>query len=283
MASSSVFSSFEAAADQFLALKAEALPDWVPVCQCENPGTRLECITCPSYRLLVKQMQEHISPEEKPACVPKLIPPQPTQLVSDEDRQRYCELYANGYSVTEIRWISGNNLKDIRRWLRDAGLIGGCADYSAEEKHRCLELYKSGLTPQAVEAQTRIPADVVSDWVAQAGCHRPKTVHSYSEEDKQRCIDLYLEGNSCQTVATVTGIPAKKINSWLKRAGAKRPKIFGGGRRKTYSLEFRERCLRLLANGQTATQVERALDVSADTVRRWKKEASQSKRQEDET
>jgi transposase len=44
------------------------------------------------------------------------------------------------------------------------------------------------------------------------------------------------------------------------------------GKRKTYSIEFKEEAIRLVADGATATQVEIDLGIGKGTVSRWVRE-----------
>lgn len=263
------------AADTFLQVKAEALKTWQSPCQCSDPGTQDSCLRCPAFRALVQKMQAMLAPDPE-AVIPSLLPPDQPQTDSDLVRQQCCDLYACGYTLHQVQWMTGaTNLREIRDWLREAGLMSGARAHSPETKAQCLQLYQSGLELYQIEEQTGISAEVLSFWVRQAGMGRSNGLQQhYSDTTKRQCCDLYLQGNSYKTIESITAISAFLVEKWIKEAGIQRERIFGGGRPKVYSPEFRQQCLDLLEQGNTPPQIEIMLGVSADTVRRWKKEVS---------
>jgi transposase-like protein len=260
------------AADIFLKVKSEAQKTWRSPCQCPDPGTQDECLNCPGFRSLVEQMQSMLSPNPM-LVMSALLPPERSQPYSDEVKQQCCELYSCGYSLQQIQKMTGvANLKEMRLWLREVGLMKEVNTYPEATKTQCLQLYQSGLVPHQIEEQTGTPADVVKHWVERAGLSRPKP--PYSDTEKQLCLDLYLQGKSYKAIESITKVSAQKVRGWVQRSGIKRDRIFGGGRSKVYSPEFRQKCLDLLCQGKTLTQIETMLGVSAKTLRRWVREAS---------
>lgn len=265
----------EQSAATFLSVKAEALKTWRSPCQCSDPGTQDKCLSCPAFRFLAQQIQVLLYTE--PASVaPVVLPPECSPPYSDTLKQQCCELFSCSYSVEEIQWMTGiRSIGEIRKWLRKAGLVGGAEAYSAEDKAQCLQLYESGLAPRQIEAQTGVSADVIRQWVGKAGLSRTRP--QYLDLEKQICLALYHEGSSFKTIESNTGISASVVSRWVKEAGVKRERIFGSGRPKVYSPEFRQQCLDLLSQGKTPAQVGEKMQVSADTVRRWRKESLQQR------
>lgn len=79
------------------------------------------------------------------------------------------------------------------------------------------------------------------------------------------------------TIANQTDIPDRTIKGWIEESNLKRPPIKARkGRPRQHSDEVRERCLKLVAEGQKPNQIELVEDVSADTIRRWWKEAKEA-------
>ncbi|WP_416670427.1 hypothetical protein [Egbenema bharatensis] len=263
------------AADAFLRVKAEALKTWQSPCQCSAPGTHDRCLRCPAFRALVQKMQTMLAPDPE-TVMPSLLPPDQPPADSNAVRQQCCELYACGYTLHQIQWMTGaTNLREMRTWLREAGLMSGARAHSSETKAQCLQFYQSGLELYQIEEQTGVSAEVLSFWVRQAGMGRSSRLQQpYSDAEKQQCCELYLQGKSYKAIASITAISVFLIQKWVKETGVQRERIFGGGRPKVYSPEFRQQCLKLLEQGNTPPQIEMMLGVSADTVRRWKKEAS---------
>lgn len=263
------------AADQYLKVKAESIKTWRSPCHCINPGAQEACSQCPAFRALVQQIQIQLNSEGLDS-IPALLPPELPQNDTETLQQHCRELYSCGYSLEQIQWMTGiTNYRKMRRWLRAMGLMGGTTgkEYPVEMKETCLQLYQAGAVPRQIEAQLGIPADVIIYWVGNAGLSRPK--RHYTEAERQRCIELYQQGNSCETVESMTGVSTSAVKKWIKEAGIKRERIFGGGRPKTFSLEFRQQCMQLLLEGKTSTQVGMMMGVSADTIRRWRKSSSQ--------
>ncbi|MEB3213076.1 MAG: helix-turn-helix domain-containing protein, partial [Leptolyngbyaceae bacterium] len=261
--------SFQEAAKQFLSAKAEALKTWRSPCQCPSPGNSEDCLQCPAYRALVRNLQSTLAGNSSDG-IPSLLPPELSQADSEKVKNQCLKLYEYGYSLQDIKWITGlSNLKNIRKWLRETGLMGHSQQYSLKDMEHCVDLYKQGLVPWQIEEQTRIPADVVTQWLCDAGKSRSK--RQYSDAEKKKCIDLYLQGKSAKTVASTFDIPERTVKQWIREAGAKRPRIFGGGRSPVFSQEFKEKCMELLRQGKTPTQVEKIMGVTADTIRRWRK------------
>lgn len=260
-------------AEEFLEVKAKALQTWRSSCDCSDPGKHDDCLQCPAFRALTRQIQGLLTADSTDA-MPLLLPPDLADKESLEIQRQCINLYAIGYSLEEIQWMTGlTNLRMMRKWLREAGVMGGTTGigYPPETKADCLRLYKEGLTPRQIETKTRVPADVIIHWLSYAGLSRPK--RHFTDADRQRCLELYLQGHSCKTVEEQTGVPDYMVKKWIKLDGVKRERIFGGGRSDGYPLEFRQECLDLLQQGKTPSQVEKIMGVSADTIRKWKKQS----------
>lgn len=263
------------AAEQFLQVKREVLKDWRSSCQCLNPGNDAKCSTCPSFRALVRQMQEVLasgSGETLPGLhVPELNPP-----YSEQVQQECIGLFAAGYTLQQIQQLTGvTSLRIMRQWFRGAGLEKKGSEYSAEVRTACLQLHRDGVSRKQIQEQTGVSADIISDWLKQAGIRKPKK--TYSDTERQNCINLYLQGNSCKTVEALTGVPKSMVQRWVKESGIQRNRLYRGGHPRLYSIEFRQSCLDLLQQGVTAAQIEERMNVNADTVRQWRREALNQK------
>jgi transposase-like protein len=265
---------FKQAAERFTAAEAEALKDWRLPCNCQFPGEMSNCQNCPYFRELVQRIQEklHSAPAEVfPVMLPPEIhPPYPSQV-----RQQCLELYGQGYSLEKIQQLTGvTNRQTLRCWIRKAGQLKEASDYSMAERQRYVNLYVDGMSPQQIENQTGISADLIREWTRQAGVSRPRT--SYSDEQKQQALALYKEGRDVKEIEALTGVCAQSVQSMAKRANLYRPRRYRGGRPRLHSPEVMQSCHQLLQEGKSPPQIEELLGVSADTVRRWRKEWEQT-------
>lgn len=137
-----------------------------------------------------------------------------------------------------------------------------------------MNLYVEGMSPRQIENQTGISADLIRDWTRQAGVSRPRT--SYSDEQKQQALALYQEGRDVKEIEALTGVSAKSVHLMAKKANLYRPRRYKGGQPRLHSPEVMQSCQQLLQEGKSPPQIEELLGVSADTVRRWKKEWEQT-------
>jgi len=265
---------FKQAAERFTAAEAEALKDWRLPCNCQSPGEMSNCRNCPYFRELVQRIQEklHSAPAE---VFPVILPPEIHPPYPPEVRQQCLELYGQGYSFERIQQLTGvNNRQTLRRWIRKAGQLKQASEYSMAERQRYVTLYVEGMSPQQIEDETGISADFIKEWTRQAGVSRPRT--SYSDEQKQQALALYQEGLDVKEIEALTGVYAQSVQSMAKRANLYRPRRYKGGRPQLHSPEVRQSCQQLLQEGKSPPQIEELLGVSADTVRRWKKQWEQT-------
>jgi transposase-like protein len=270
MSSQLTLNIFEQAASRFTAAEAEVLKDWHSPCNCQSPGEMSNCQNCPYFRELVQRIQEklHSAPAE---VFPVLLPPEIHSPYPSEVRQQCLELYGQGYSLEKIQQLTGvTNRQTLRRWIRKAGQLQEASDYSMAEKQRYVNLYVEGMSPSQIESLSGVPADLIRRWIWLAGVSRPRT--SYSDEQKQQALALYKEGRDVKEIEALTGVYAQSVRSMAKRANLYRPRRYGGGRPPVHSPEVKQSCLKLLQEGKSPSQIEELLGVSADTVRKWKKE-----------
>jgi transposase-like protein len=261
---------FEQAASRFTAAEAEVLQDWHSPCNCQSPGEYPNCQNCPYFKELVELIQAKLHPT--PAEVfPIILPPEIKPPYHEEVKQQCLDLHERGYPLEKIQGLTGvTNRKTLRRWIRETGGLKTGTEYSPEEKQRCLNLYADGMTPQQIEDTTGVSADVIGDWARQAGVFKART--SYSDEQKQQVQALYKEERTLSEIEALTGVRAASARSMAKRANLHRARRYGGGRPVGHPPEVKQSCQKLLQEGKSPPQIEELLGVSADTVRRWKKE-----------
>jgi transposase-like protein len=265
---------FKQAAERFTAAEAEAIKDWRLPCNCPAPGERSNCQNCPYFRELVQRIQEKLHPTPT-EVFPIMLPPEINPPYPLEVRQQCLELYGQGYSLEKIQQLTGvANRQTLRRWIRKAGKLKEASDYSMAERQRYVNLYVEGMSPQQIEDVTGTSADLIREWTRQAGVSRPRT--SYSDEQKEQALALYKEGRDVKEIEVLTGVYAKSVQSMAKRANLYRPRRYRGGRSRLHSREVRQSCQKLLQEGKSPPQIEELLGVSADTVRKWKKEWEQT-------
>ncbi|MBD2124826.1 helix-turn-helix domain-containing protein [Microcoleus sp. ZQ-A2] len=261
---------FEQAVERFTVAEASVLKDWCLPCSCPAPGEESNCEKCPYFRELVKRIQEKLHPapaEAFPVILPPVIkPPYPSEV-----RQQCIELYRQQYSLEQIQQLTGvANRQTLRNWIRKAGEFKEAADYSHAERQRYVNLYIEGMSPRQIEASTGVPADLVNEWVNTAGASRPRKY--YSDEQKEQALALYKQGLDVKEIELLTGVYARSVQSIAKRANLYRSRKSGGGRPPLHSPEVKQSCQKLLQEGKSPPQIEELLGVSADTVRRWKKQ-----------
>lgn len=270
MSSQLTLNIFEQAASRFTAALAEVLKDWHSSCNCPAPGERPDCQNCPYFKELVELIQAKLHPT--PAEVfPVMLPPEIKPPYQEEVKQQCLDLHERGYPLEKIQRLTGvANRKTLRRWIRERGGLKTGAEYSPEEKQRYLNLYADGMSPQQIEDLTGVSADLVTDWVKMAGV--AKSRRCYSDEQKQRVLSLYLEERELKEIEVLTGVRAASARSIAKRADLHRARRYRGGRPPGHPPEVKQSCQKLLQEGKSPPQIEELLGVSADTVRRWRKE-----------
>ena len=271
--SQSTLTTFQEAADRFLIAEAEALKTWQGCSHCSDPGLQLRCQKCPYFIELVLEIQKKLQSELEQKF-PRILPLELEQPYSEELLQQCLELYSQDsqkYSLTEIQRLTGiTNREVLRDWLNSKGLIKKSKDYSQAERQPYLALYQEGLTPKEIEEATGVSVELLYDWIRQAGVSRGH--NSYPEERKKECLFLYIQGSSCNEIATLTGIPRDVVGGWVKQANlGKQPRK--GGRPPKYSPEVKQTCLELVAQGKSLAQIEEKLNISYETIRRWRQEA----------
>lgn len=135
-------------------------------------------------------------------------------------------------------------------------------------------MYKEAKTPLEIEEITRIPGNVIRNWVFKAGIARPK--NHYSLEQQQQAISMYSQGISYSEIETVTGVPPSMTKKFAHQAKTQqkvhRKRKSKGGRPPVYSSEFKQTCLDMLAQGKTLVQIEELIGVGAGSIRRWQKD-----------
>lgn len=268
---------FEQAAERFTASEAEVLQDWCLPCNCPAPGEIANCQNCPYFRELVQRIQEKLH-SGGAEVFPMMLPPEIKPPYPDEVRQQCLELHRQEYSFEKIQELIGvTNRQTLRGWVRKAGKLKQASDYSLLERQHYVNLYSEGMSPSQIESLTGVPTDLLNDWVKAAGVSRPRKY--YSDEQKEQALALFLEGRDVKEIEVLTGVYAKSIRSMVKRANLsnlRRPRRYGGGRPPVHSPEVRQSCQKLLLEGKSPPQIEELLGISADTVRRWKKEWEQT-------
>lgn len=239
---------------------------WRSHCGCLKPGLKIKCQTCPYYIEHIQQLQSEIDPDAE-ADLAVLLPPEISPPYSEEFKRRCLEMFEFGYGVSRIKELTGvNSLTNLRRWLEHSGLYKKADEYSLEQKQECLDLYLEGKTPKEIEEVTRISGNVIRHWVSAAGIARPK--NHYTPEQQKQAISMYSMDIPYSEIETVTGIPPSMTKKFAHQAKASRKRK---GKTPTYSEEFKQNCLDLLAQGLRPPQIEERLGVAADTVRKWRK------------
>jgi transposase-like protein len=265
---------FEQAVERFTVTEAEVLQDWCLPCNCPAPGGRANCQNCPYFRELVQRIQEKLH-SANGELFPVMLPREIKAPYSDEVRQQCLELYRQQYSFEKIRELTGvTNRQTLRSWIRKAGELKQAADYSQAEIQHYVNLYAEGMSPKQIESMTGVIADFVNDWVKAAGVSRLRKY--YSDEQKEQALALFLEGRDVKEIEALTGVYAKGIHSMARRANLSRPRRYRGGRSPVISPEVRRSCQKLLQEGKSPAQIEELLGISADTVRRWRKQWEQT-------
>jgi transposase-like protein len=275
--SQSTLTTFQGAADRFLSAEAQVLKTWQGCSHCPDPGLQLRCQKCPYFIELVLEIQKKLQSEPE-QNFPRILPLDLEQPYSEELLQQCLELYSQDsqkYSLTEIQRLTGiTNREVLRDWLNSKGLIKKSKDYSQAERQPSLALYQEGLAPKEIEKITGVSVELLYEWIRQAGISRGHS--KYPQERKNECLFLYIQGSSCGEIETLTGISRVTVGDWVKEANlGKEPRK--GGRPPKYPPEVKQACLELVAQGKSLSQIEEKLNISYETIRRWRLEAERLK------
>ena len=140
-----------------------------------------------------------------------------------------------------------------------------------------MNLYSEGMSLSQIESLTGVPADLLNSRVNAAGVSRPRKY--YSDEQKEQALALFQDGRDIKEIEVLTGVYAKSVQSMVKRANLSnlhRPRRYRSGRPPVHSPEVKQSCQKLLQEGKSPAQIEELLGISADTVRRWRKQWEQT-------
>jgi len=255
---------FGDAADRFEAAQAEVLQEWQPSCECDAPGLRPACRTCPDCHQLrlFTQMKLSATPEKVfPAAFP---PPNPAYRHPSDVREKALEMYAQGHSLFEIQAATGvGGRYTIRGWAKAAGLPPRLVLHPLEIRENCLRLYQSGEQPKKIEKLTGVPSDTIRGWAHDVGIIRKQ---GYSSETKIYCLILYQQGKTPSEIMELTQVPAGQVRRWAVAA-----QISRSSKPRKHPESVRNYCLLLSQQGKDYREIEVLTGVSADTVRGWVK------------
>ena len=266
MADRSTIDRVKNAGERYLDTLDSVISCWRNHCGCQQPGLKQKCQTCPYFIEYIQRLQSTVDPIGK-ADLAVLSPPELSPPYLEKFRRICLEMFELGYGVSRIKELTGvNSLTTLRQWLEQSGLYKKAFEYSQQEKQRCLDLYLEGKTLLEVEEITRISGNVIRRWVSDAGISRPKNY--YTPRQQQQAVSMYSQNIPYAEIEAATGVPPSSVKRFASKAKAKRKRK---GKAATYSLEFKQQCFDLLAQGLKPSQVAEAQGVAADTVSRWHK------------
>ncbi len=266
MADRSTINRVENAGERYIEASESVMSSWRNHCGCQIPGGEVKCQTCPYFIDYIQQLQFIVDPDGKEDLA-VLLPNEVSQPYSSEFRRGCLSMFQFGYSVSRIKELTGvNSLTTLRRWLEKEGLYKKALEYSQKEKQQCLDLYQSGKTPKEIEEITRISGNVIRSWASRAGISRSK--NHYTQEQQQQAVEMYAKNVPYAEIEAATGVPHRMVRKFATKAGAKRKRK---GKAATYSMEFKQECFDLLAQGLKPSQVAELKGVAADTIRKWHK------------
>lgn len=267
MSSQLTINQVQNAIERYSIVENSLTSSWKDHCGCPKPGHKIHCQQCPFFREYIQKLQQELDPSLS-MDLAKFPPPSVSPPYSEEFKQRCLDMFDNGYSIQEIKDLTGvNSFGVLRGWFSEAGFYKKAQDYSSEQKQQCLDLYLAGKTPLEIESVTRISGHVIRHWVSAKGIARSK--NHYSQEQQKLAVLMYSENRPYSEIEAQTGMPQSMVKKFAFLAKASRKRK---GKAKTYPEDFRQQCLDLLAQGQSPAQIEEALGVSADTVRKWLKQ-----------
>ncbi|HEY9297957.1 MAG TPA: hypothetical protein VIQ31_16680, partial [Phormidium sp.] len=156
---------FQKAVERFVAAEEAVRVDEPLPCGCQSPGSRLECRDCCYCEQLGLLIQNQLHPTPEKVFPERLSLPETSCPYPSEVRQKAVELYAQGYTLAEIRQLTGGmNHNLISQLARQAGLPKRTAQYPEELKQTCLELYSVGKTTMEIQNLTGVPVYIVRVW-----------------------------------------------------------------------------------------------------------------------
>ncbi|MBD0264261.1 MAG: hypothetical protein ICV78_16480 [Tolypothrix sp. Co-bin9] len=270
MVSKRTLNIFDKAVSRFIDVEAECLKNWYAPCKCPIPGQINSCSKCPYFKDFVQQIQNklHQSPRE---VFPAILPPEIQPPYSDEIKQQCLEMYTAGYPIEKIKELTGvTNRKTIREWIDTQDYFKEPVLDESELRQYCLNLYAQGMTPKQIEDKIDVSAKQVSHWAKAADISRPRK--TYSDSQKQHSLALYQQGYRLKEIENITGVHGELVRTWAKRAKIRRARLPIVGGIPIHSLEVRESCRKLLEQGKNPPQIEELLGISADTIRKWRKQ-----------
>lgn len=208
---------FADAAARFEAAQAEVLQEWQLGCGCEAPGLRPECHTCTDCQQLRFLTQQKLSATPE-AVFPGPFPLKKSYSYSVELQAKAVEMYNQGCPLKDIQAATGVRDRDtIRKWAVRANAVSPTV-YSAEIREQCLRLYQSGKILSSIEKSTKVPRQVLLQWVTEAEVVR-RVNNQHSDSVKERCLQLRKEGKTYPEIQDLTGVPKNTAIAWVRKQG----------------------------------------------------------------
>lgn len=240
---------------------------WQAFCGCREPGLEVKCHCCPYCLEWLRKLHAELDREQE---YPHVLSPVRAEALS---LSHLClEMYANGYGVRQMQELLGiENGQQIRKILLEAGLLKKIGQCSLQERNRILQLHQEGKTHEEIETIMGVSALHINTFLNHQGIHLNN--HAVSAQIREMALSMYREGQSYGQIKKKTGLSNHKVQKLAQQAGLGKKKCQKGGGQAIYDQEFKAQCLRLLAEGKTATQIEELLGVSASMIRLWRKEA----------
>ena len=244
---------------------------WQNHCGCIEPGLLAKCITCPFAIEFIQKIQQEIDPDSKLGMT-TISPLQVSPPYSEEIKQRCVSMYELGYSLRQIKDLTGaGNSVILRRWFKKSGICKGAEEYSQKQQQQCLNLYLEGKTPLEIEEETKISGDLIYRWIYSSGIPIRHKKIQYSDDQQKLAISMYVEGKSYSKIESATGVHRHRVEELAKLQKVHRQKKPLAGRPPVYSEQFKQTCLDLLALGKTPIQIEQLMEVSASHIRSWQR------------
>jgi uncharacterized protein YjcR len=200
------------------------------------------------------------------------------------------------FSIAYIANDLGVGEATVHRWMEDAGLNRDRARHAGAKpravREKALAMYANGLNDTAIAHELGVGKTSVRRWIEADGARRPA---------RERALELWQAGKLATEIAVELSIPDYTVRTWadeagLKRAPHHRPDIAcktspeararkkANRERKNAGLpplkpppsaydESREKAIAMWIDGETDSDIAKALGVGRSTVHRWTKAA----------
>lgn len=202
----------------------EVLSEAVLLCNCDNPGYKVECLTCSCYLDIIKNIQAKIYGLPEIDCI---IPCQEKFIVKEKDepypaykKEECIKLYQEIGNAAKVARLLKVSEFVTYQWLHEKKLLKNNF-YTTEFKENVVKIYYEVNSYSKASDLTGIKIGTIKHWVLKlrkTGTLESKRIIT-PLETQQKIVECYQSVNNTREVAKLCGVNRKTVLKFLRQAG----------------------------------------------------------------